>query len=45
MFFKEEFNEDVEQIIGMNPLPMGAIYGISDEYRDYERMSLIVKEI
>ena len=45
MFFKEEFNEDVENIIGMNPLPMGAIYGISDEYRDYERMSVIVENI
>ena len=44
-FFKEEFNEDIEKIIGMNPLPMGAIYGISDEYRDYEKMSIIVEGI
>ena len=44
-FFKEEFNEDIEKIIGMNPLPMGAIYGISDEYRDYEKMSIIVESI
>ena len=29
----------------MNPLPMGAIYGISQTYRDYESMNRIVKEI
>jgi len=45
MFFKQEFNEDVEKIIGMNPLPMGAIYGITDEYRDYEQMNQLVKNI
>ena len=26
--FKKEFNENVENIIGENPLPMGAIYGV-----------------
>ena len=43
IFFKEEFNEDVEKIIGMNPLPMGAIYGISNESRDYDSMKKIVE--
>ncbi len=45
MFFKEEFNEEIQEIIGMNPLPMGAIYGISEMYRNYELMNSIVNEI
>ena len=45
MFFKQEFDEDIEKIIGMNPLPMSAIYGITDEYRDYEQMNELVRKI
>ena len=45
MFFKEEFNEEIEEIIGMNPLPMGAIYGVSQSYRNYDSMNNIVAEI
>jgi len=43
--FRNEFNEDVIEIIGMNPLPMGAIYGVSMEQREYESMNNIVNEI
>ncbi len=43
--FKSEFNEDVENIIGQNPLPMGGIFGISDNFRTYDLMSKISKEI
>ena len=43
--FKNEFNEDVKNIIGQNPLPMGGIFGISDNFRTYELMSKISKEI
>ena len=43
--FKKEFNEDVEEIIGMNPLPMGAIYGISEDFREYDQMKIIADEI
>ena len=45
LIFKQEFNEDVEAIIGMNPLPMGAIYGISENFRDYEQMKIIADKI
>ena len=44
-FFKEEFNENVEEIIGINPLPMSAIYGVSKSFRDYDSMSMIVEAI
>jgi cell division transport system permease protein len=44
-FFKEEFNENVEEIIGMNPLPMSAIYGVSQTHRDYDSMSMIAGKI
>ncbi|MBS30442.1 MAG: hypothetical protein CMG39_04700 [Candidatus Marinimicrobia bacterium] len=43
--FKNEFNEDVKNIIGQNPLPMGGIFGISDDFRTYDLMSKISKEI
>ena len=43
--FKNEFNEDVENIIGENPLPMGAIFGVSSEFESYDMMSNLVKEI
>ena len=43
--FKNEFNEDVIEIIGMNPLPMGAIYGVSVEQREYKSMNNIINEI
>ena len=43
--FKNEFNEDVKNIIGQNPLPMGGIFGISDDFRTYDLRSKISKEI
>ncbi len=43
--FKQEFNEDVNNIIGQNPLPMGGIYGISDNFRTYELMTEISSKI
>ena len=43
--FKKEFNEDILNIIGENPLPMGAIFGIANKYRRFESMSEISKEI
>ena len=43
--FKEEFNEDVVNIIGQNPLPMGGIFGVTNEYRSYDSMSKITSEI
>ena len=39
--FKEEFNEDIVEIIGENPLPTGATYGISESYRSYDSMKNI----
>ena len=43
--FKEEFNEDIENIIGTNPLPMGAIFGVSSYYKSYEMMLGLVKQV
>ena len=43
--FKKEFNEDVEEIIGTNPLPMGGTYGIAEEYRKHSQIEGIVSEI
>ena len=43
--FKNEFNEDIVNIIGENPLPMGAIFGVSSKFESYEMMSNLVKEI
>ena len=37
--------EDIVNIIGENPLPMGAIFGISSKFESYEMMSNLVKEI
>ena len=43
--FKEEFDEDILNIIGENPLPMGAIFGVSDEYKNYDKISGIARDI
>jgi len=43
--FKKEFNEDVNEIIGDNPLPMSGVYGISNDYRTNMKMEDITKKI
>ena len=43
--FKKEFDEDILNIIGENPLPMGAIFGIANNFRSFENMSDITKKI
>ena len=43
--FKKEFNEDINNIIGENPLPMGAIFGVSKDYKSFALMSALAKEI
>ena len=43
--FKKNFNEDIVEIIGSNPLPMSAVYDISKNYRDYNSIRMIIKEI
>ena len=43
--FKREFQEDINDVIGRNPLPMSAIYDISEEGRDYNSIKSIVSEI
>ena len=39
--FKKEFNEDIYEIIGDNPLPMGGVYGISENFRTNINMNII----
>ena len=43
--FKKNFDEDIIDIIGTNPLPMSAIYDISKSFRDYDSIQKIIKKI
>jgi cell division transport system permease protein len=43
--FKTQFDEDILEILGENPLPFSAIYTISESYRDYNSMQKIIKDI
>ena len=43
--FKSYFHEDIIDIIGENPLPMGGQYDIDIDYRNSEQMSRMVHEI
>ena len=43
--FKNEFDENIINIIGSNPLPMGASYGISPNFRTHNAMNDIAEII
>jgi len=43
--FQSYFNENIIEIIGENPLPMGGRYDIDKDYRNSEQMSKIVHYI
>jgi len=43
--FKSYFHEDINEIIGENPLPMGGRYDIATDYRNSNKMRRIVREI
>ena len=43
--FTSFFNENIEDIIGENPLPMGGRFDISEDYRNAEQMKKIVQHI
>jgi len=43
--FKKEFDEDILNILGANPLPFSAIYTISESYRDYLSINEITNKI
>tara|TARA_B100000902_G_C27311749_1_gene918849 strand:- start:2131 stop:3006 length:876 start_codon:yes stop_codon:yes gene_type:complete len=43
--FKREFKEDINDVIGRNPLPMSAIYDINEENRNYNSIKSIINEI
>lgn len=43
--FKSFFKEDINEIVGDNPLPMGGRFDISENYRKFDRMGAIVKQI
>ena len=43
--FKKYFNEDVENILGENPLPFGAKFRIQDNYRDFNSIELMINKI
>ena len=43
--FKSYFHEDINEIIGENPLPMGGRYDISVDYRNSTQMRSMVLEI
>ena len=43
--FKKNFDEDIIDIIGTNPLPMSAVYDISKSFRNYDSIQKIIKKI
>jgi len=43
--FKSYFHEDIIDIIGENPLPIGGRYDITTDYRNSEQMSSMVRDI
>ena len=43
--FKNEFDEDIVDILGENPLPLSAVYTISELARDYESIQNIISNI
>jgi len=43
--FKSYFHEDINEIIGENPLPMGGRFDISNEFRSAVQMQEIVRHI
>ena len=43
--FKEEFDENVINIIGSNPLPFSATYGVTSSYKSFSSIEGIVKKI
>ena len=43
--FKSYFHEDINEIIGENPLPMGGRYDIAVDYRNSTQMRSMVQEI
>ena len=43
--FKKEFDEDILNILGSNPLPFSAIYTIAESYRNYSSISGITEKI
>ena len=43
--FRIYFNDDIIEIIGENPLPMGGRYDINMDYRNSEQMNKIVRKI
>ena len=43
--FKKYFDEDIEEMVGENPLPMGANYIISTNFRTYNDVEQIVLKI
>ena len=43
--FKEQFDEDIINILGENPLPFSAIYTIAELHRDYKSIQKIIDEI
>jgi len=43
--FKSYFHEDINEIIGENPLPMGGRYDIATDYRNSTKMQRMVREI
>ena len=43
--FKSYFKEDIYEVIGDNPLPMGGRFDINEDYRNFYKMEAIVKQI
>ena len=43
--FKTQFDEDIIEILGENPLPFSAVYTISELHRDYQLIQKVINDI
>ena len=43
--FKTQFDEDIIEILGENPLPFSAVYTISEPHRDYKSIQKVINDI
>ena len=45
VIFKKYFDENVETILGQNPLPMSSNFTIDEGYRDLDQISLLINKV
>ena len=43
--FKDQFGEDIEELLGYNPLPVSAVVNVNRNHRNFFNVEPIIKEI